>query len=352
MCVLDRRCSALGRRPNDECCGIPARPVLSDGLRRPRLMFRPCRLVLFLLACLSFAPAVVFAQQASIAGSVKDASGAVMPGVTVEVASPALIEKVRTVVTDGTGQYRVVDLRPGTYSVTFTLSGFTTVKREGIELTGSFTATVNTELRVGAIAETITVTGQTPVVDVQGVTQQRVLGAQVLAALPTGRSAAALGVLIPGIQSEVSANGNGNPMDVGGVGSLSNTYMSIHGSNYLDQRLSVDGVQVRNILGPGNANNFAPDLSSTQEVAIDVAAGSVEQFTGGVRVNFVPREGGNTFKGSFFATGENSSFQANNITQDLKNRGLSDPNGLYRQYDVDPSVGGPIAVNKLWFYTG
>jgi len=172
-------------------------------------MYRPSRLVLFLLACVSLTPAAVFAQQASIAGAVKDASGALMPGVTVEVASPVLIEKVRSVVTDGTGQYRVVDLRPGTYSVTFTLGGFTTVKREGIELTGSFTATVNADLRVATIAETITVTGQSPVVDVQGVTQQRVLNAEVLAALPTGRSAAALGVLIPGIQSAVSANGNG-----------------------------------------------------------------------------------------------------------------------------------------------
>jgi len=180
-------------------------------------MYRPSRLVLFLLACVSLTPAAAFAQQASIAGAVKDASGALMPGVTVEVASPVLIEKVRSVVTDGTGQYRVVDLRPGTYSVTFTLGGFTTVKREGIELTGSFTATVNADLRVATIAETITVTGQSPVVDVQGVTQQRVLNAEVLAALPTGRSAAALGVLIPGIQSAVSANGNGNPAQCVGV---------------------------------------------------------------------------------------------------------------------------------------
>src|SRR6266571_2180649 len=100
-------------------------------------------------------PAALFAQ-ASITGVAKDPSGAVLPGVTVEASSPALIEKVRAVVTDGTGQYRIVDLRPGTYSVTFTLTGFSPVKREGIELTGSFTATVNADMRVGSVEETVT----------------------------------------------------------------------------------------------------------------------------------------------------------------------------------------------------
>src|SRR5256886_6386866 len=111
--------------------------------------------------------------QAAITGVVKDASGAVLPGVTVEVASPVLIERVRSVVTDDTGQYRIVDLRPGTYSVTFTLPGFSTVKREGIEITGTFVATVNADLKVGALEETITVTGETPVVDVQSVKVQQ-----------------------------------------------------------------------------------------------------------------------------------------------------------------------------------
>src|SRR5216117_232822 len=123
------------------------------------------------IAFVVFAPAAAYAQ-GSIVGLVKDASGAVLPGVTVEASSPALIEKVRSVVTDGTGQYRIQNLRPGTYSVTFTLPGFSTVKREGIELTGSFTASVNVELRVGAVAETITVTGEPPIVDIQSARRQ------------------------------------------------------------------------------------------------------------------------------------------------------------------------------------
>lgn len=308
------------------------------------------RCVVLLLATLAVPSAAV--AQATIAGVVRDSSGGILPGATVEAASPALIEKVRSVVTDGSGQYRIVDLRPGVYSVTFSLAGFGAVKRDGVELTGSFTATVNAELRVGTLAETITVTGQSPTVDVQGTNQQAVLSAEILAALPTGRSAAAVAVLIPGIQSLVSARGSANPMDVGGVGALSNTYLTIHGSNYLDQRMSVDGMQVRNILGPGNANNFAPDMASTQEVTIDIAAGSVDQFTGGVRVNFIPKEGGNTFRGSFFATGANKSFQADNITDELRARGLTAPNALSRQYDVNPTVGGPLLRDRLWFYAG
>src|SRR5688572_14302418 len=121
------------------------------------------RRILLALVSLFLLPSIAHAQ-ASITGLVRDTSGAVLPGVTVEAASPALIEKARSVVTDDTGQYRIVDLRPGMYSVTFSLPGFNGVQRQGIELTGSFVATVNAELRVGALTETITVTGESPIV--------------------------------------------------------------------------------------------------------------------------------------------------------------------------------------------
>jgi hypothetical protein len=147
-----------------------------------------------LLAAIVAFPSFAYSQ-ASIAGVVKDASGGVLPGVSVEAASPVLIEKARTVVTDGTGQYRIENLRPGTYTVTFALAGFNTVAREGVQLEGSFTATINADLRVGGVEETITVTGESPVVDVQNVTQQRVVGQEVIAELPTGKSDRALGAL-------------------------------------------------------------------------------------------------------------------------------------------------------------
>src|SRR6476469_1998618 len=149
-------------------------------------------------------PAAAQAQSA-IAGTVKDTSGAVLPGVTVEAASDALIEKTRSAVTDGSGQYRIIDLRPGTYSVTFTLTGFTTVKRENVELSGTQTVTIPAEMRIGAIAETITVTGETPVVDTQSAKRQVVMNTDIIEALPAARAAGALLNATPGLT--VDTNG-------------------------------------------------------------------------------------------------------------------------------------------------
>src|SRR5438477_6951752 len=175
--------------------------------------------VLVMLSGLLLVPDDARAQSAttgSIAGVVRDATGAVLPGVTVEAASPALIEKVRAVVTDGAGRYRIVDLRPGTYAVTFTLPGFNTVRREGIELTGSFTATVNADLRPGALEETVTVTGEAPIVDVQSASQERVITHEVGDALPTARMQFSFAVLIPGVSVTPFSNVSGmGSQDVG-----------------------------------------------------------------------------------------------------------------------------------------
>src|SRR5437899_907198 len=157
------------------------------------------------VACLVLVPRLAFAQ-ASITGTVKDASGAVMPGVTVEAASPELIERIRAVTTDSTGQYRIVDLRPGIYTVTFSLPGFNTFKREGIELTGSFTATVNADLKVGALEETVTVTGQSPIVDTQSVRRQTILAGDVVTAIPAARAYAGVMTLIPATITQAGSN--------------------------------------------------------------------------------------------------------------------------------------------------
>ena len=140
-----------------------------------------------IFVCLVLLPALAFAQ-ASITGVVKDSSGAVLPGVTVETSSPALIEKTRTAVTDGSGLYRILDLRPGTYTVTFSLPGFSSVKRDGIELSGSFIASINADMKVGGVAETITVSGETPIVDVQSVKRQTTISNETLTTVPTARS--------------------------------------------------------------------------------------------------------------------------------------------------------------------
>ena len=187
-------------------------------------------------AFVGLCPSVLYAQ-ASITGTVKDPSGAVLPGVTVEASSPVLIEKVRSAATDGSGQYRIVDLRPGTYTVTFTLTGFGPVKREGIELAGSFTATINADLQVGSLAETVTVSGQTPIVDVQSTQTQRVLNSDVIAALPTGRTPMALATLIPGVVGYLGSQ------DVGGTDTLGaiSGQLTIHGGSNNDMRVMTDG---------------------------------------------------------------------------------------------------------------
>jgi len=293
-------------------------------------------------------PAAAHAQ-ASIAGTVKDTSGAVLPGVTVEAASPALTEKTRTVITDSTGTYRVVDLRPGTYTVSFSLAGFATVKREDIQLTGSFTAAVNVEMKVGGVAETITVSGESPIVDVQSAVEQRVMSKEVVDTIPVGRSHQSLAILIPGLSTSTGINAQ--TQDVGGTNNLrlANAF-TIHGGRTSDSNIMQDGMQVRNIGSFGNLTNMFPDMGATQEMTIDYAAGSAETPTAGVRINYVPREGGNIFKFSFFGTKVTPGFQGDNYTDDLKSRGLTSPNKLKEAYDFNGSGGGPIVKDKLWFF--
>jgi hypothetical protein len=306
--------------------------------------------MLFVLALL--VPVAVYAQAvtgASIAGTVKDSSGAVLPAVTVEASSPALIEKVRVAVTDGSGQYKIENLRPGTYTVTFTLSGFTTVKRAGIALEGSFVATVNADLALGNVAETVTVSGETPIVDVQSAQRERVFSQEVIEAIPAGRSHINELVLLPGI---TAANpGRGALQDVGGTNNLQNTTFSIHGSKTQDTRLQYDGVRLGNVLSPGEFSNYVPDTSATQEVGIDYGAMSAELAFAGPRINVVPKEGGNRFSGSFFGAGVNRWWQNNNLTPELQAAGLPAPNAMKLAYDVNPAVGGPIIKDKLWFFT-
>ena len=226
--------------------------------------------------------------------------------------------------------------------MTFALPGFSALKREGIELAGSFTATVNADLRVGAVEESVTVTGDTPVVDIQSVTQQRVLGKEVLDAIPAGRNHANFANLIPGMTGA---------LDYGGTNNLNLSTLSVHGGRTGDQRVTVDGMSISATSGNGELSNFIPDITSTQEVAVSYSAGSANQAFGGVQMNLIPREGGNVFRGSVFATGVNSSFQQSNYTPELQAAGLRTPNSIKLVYDVNPGGGGPIVKDKLWFYS-
>jgi hypothetical protein len=300
-----------------------------------------------LIGAVLLLPSLARAQGSAIAGVVRDTTGAVLPGVTVEAASPVLIEKVRTAVTDDQGFYRIVDLRPGTYTVTFTLTGFSTAKREGLELTTNFTATVNVELAVGSLTETVTVSGQSPVVDVQNVVQQRVITRDVLETLPTAKSIQSLGAFIPGMQV-------GTNQDVGGTSGDAPVGTAIHGGRGSDQHIFYDGMRTNNLhFGGGGANQsifFNP--ASIQELNLVVGNLAIESETGGIVINVVPKDGGNIFSGVIVANGANGSMQSDNLSDELKARGLTSTTRIRNVFDLNAGVGGPIAKDKLWFFAG
>ena len=281
--------------------------------------------------------------QASLTGVVRDSSGAVLPGVTVEAASPSLIEKLRTAVTDSGGQYRIVDLRAGQYVVTFTLPGFSVVKRDGITLEGSFTATVNADLRVGAIEETVTVTGETPIVDVQSVRRQTVLDNEIISAIPSSRSYNNLIQLIPN-----SVQQGGAPTDAqvvpgmvvfGGFGGRSN-----------EGRVNVDGISVGSAFNGAGVSSYIADVANAREIAMITSGGLGETEGGGPSLNVLPKEGGNSIRGTFFASGVTEGMVGSNYTQDLKDRGLTAPGETRKVWDFNLGIGGPIARDKLWFF--
>ena len=231
------------------------------------LIRRSSRSLLVALVALLL-PSAAYAQ-AAITGVVRDASGGVLPGVTVEAASPVLIEKVRSVVTDACGQYRIVDLRPGTYSVTFELPGFNIVKREGIEVSGSFVATVNADLRVGAIEETITVTGESPIVDVQSARTQQIIDRDIISAIPRSRNVTGIQAMIPGMAAIGGAGviGNSNT-DSGGIGGRCRAAASyIHGGRPADSRIYADGINMGWAGRNGGGGNM-PQVASAQEVVM------------------------------------------------------------------------------------
>jgi hypothetical protein len=286
--------------------------------------------------------ATAFAQQqpGGIAGLVRDTSGAVLPGVSVEASSPALIERVRTVVTDGEGRYSIVGLTPGTYVVTFSLTGFNTIRREGVQLTTGFTANVSVEMQVGSLQETVTVSGASPLVDTQNVTQQNVLSSDALAALPTGtKSLESILSLTPGLSGAAA-----------GVGGAQGTYRSTSfNASYHGKinggKANFDGLAVTNTNQATGAAGYIINGAMVEEMVLEGGGASAESNVSAFSVNFVPKQGGNTFRGLVSGTFADDSLQADNLTQTLKDRGLTSTSKVIRQYDFVPTLGGPIQIH-------
>src|SRR5688572_7532009 len=300
------------------------------------------RVALLVLALLVLVPSSALAQ-GSITGVVRDSSGAVLPGVTVEAASDVLIEKIRTVVTDGNGQYRLVDLRAGTYAVTFSLPGFNAFRRSGVVIEGAFTATVNADLKVGSLQETVTVTSESPIVDVQSVKRQVTIDSDTISAIPASRSYASLMQLMPNTVTQT-----GGAMDTqvvpgmvvfGGAGGRSN-----------EGRLNVDGISVGSAFNGAGVSSYIADIGNAREITMTTSGGLGESEGGGPSLNVLPREGGNTLRGTFYAAGAGGRMLGNNITPELEARKVTAPNRYREIWDFNVGVGGPILQDRLWFF--
>jgi len=281
--------------------------------------------------------------QGSITGVVRDTSGAVLPGVTVEAASDVLIEKSRTVVTDGNGQYRLVDLRAGTYNVTFSLPGFNAYRRTGVVIEGAFTATVNADMKVGALQETVTVTAESPVVDVQSVRRQITVDSDMISALPATKSYAALMQLMPNTVTQA-----GGAMDTqvvpgmvvfGGAGGRSN-----------EGRVNLDGISVGSAFNGAGVSSYVPDVGNAREVTMTTSGGLGETEGGGPSMNIVPREGGNSTRGSFYAAGVGGAMIDSNYTKEMEAQKLPVPGRYRKVWDFNLGAGGPIVRDRLWYF--
>lgn len=297
--------------------------------------------VLCFFLCVLLLPALASAQ-ATLAGTVRDTSGAVLPGVTVEATSPALIEKVRTATTDGTGQYRIADLPPGDYALTFALSGFNTVRRQGITVSGSGVIPISIELAVGTLTETLTVTGEAPLVDTQTTRRETVISSETINALPITRNYGGVLYATPGLNVQPGVNANDLMPSM--------ATFSAHGGQSTEGRVFVNGVSVNGPFGSNSVTQFAFDVANAEEMQVLVSGGLGESETGGPIANIVPRSGGNQFSGNAFYSGTTSSLQSDNLDARLQDLGIAAAPTVRKNWDSNFALGGPIQRDRLWFY--
>jgi hypothetical protein len=293
------------------------------------------------LVCLLFTVrAQAQVQTGSIAGVVSDTSGAVLPGVVVTITGDRLIEGTQSFTTDATGAYRFDRLPPGDYRVKFELQGFKTVEQAEVRINAAFVATINARLEVGSLEETITVTGESPSVDVRSNVQQTIMSQEILEGVPTGRDPWSLAKLIPGVQVAT--------YDVGGTQSVQQSSLSAHGSNTNDVSYNIDGATVNWPGGGGGATMMYYDQGMFEEVNYMTSAIPAEVLAGGVSINMVTKAGGNQWRGNARYSFANDDLQAENWedTQAVNPNFLGNP--TQKTYDFNLSGGGALKQNRLW----
>ena len=285
-----------------------------------------------------------WAQTSGLAGTVTDNTGGVLPGVAVIAASPALIGQTREAVTDGQGRYQLTVLQNGIYSVTFTLPGFSILVRDEIDLPVGFTAQIDAELNVGTVEETVTVSGESPVVDIQNVRQQTIMSREMLDTLPTAKTIGGFMTLTLGV------SGLSHPVqDVGGSAGETFFGFGVHGSNTSDTRTLIEGINMNNSTTSARRNQV--NQVGTEETSLETRGIDATQPLGGVTINVVPKDGGNIFSFNFTGAWSHPGLQGSNLDAALEARGLDNVGGIKKIYDNGFGLGGPLVRDKLWFYT-
>ena len=281
-------------------------------------------------------PATAGAQGGAISGLVEDTTGGILPGVTIEADSPVNIEGTLTAFTDGAGRYTIINLRPGTYTVTFTLPGFNTFVREDIILSGDANVQINAQLAVGALEETVTVSGESPVVDVQQVRRQFVATRAMMDVLPTQRTFAARALLIPGVRNTGMGEGQYWP--------------AVHGSTWRDAQTMNDGMRANVIIDDGQWQmGWFMNDAATSELTYEAGGAPAEAQVGGVIQNAIPKEGGNTLSGTWFTYYNHQNLNADNASAEQR-EALGELNKIAYDYDTNPAIGGKIIQDKLWWF--
>ena len=292
------------------------------------------------------------AQGGSIAGTVRDSSGGVVPGVTVEVTSPALIEKVRSTISDDGGRYQITALPVGTYSITFSLAGFSNVKRDNVAISSDFTAPVNVQMAVGNITETVSVTAQAPSVDVQNARMQYVFKGEEIADLPTERDLGGLLNLIPSVTTNQGTCTGGIGAFCNGISPAFNSHVSAADADGQNQgRILVDGMTINRGAAPqginlntGATNGIAFDTANVQELSFTLSGALGESETGGASINIVPRTGGNRYAGQYFTSYTSDKlFDRNRETRLSTTPATQD---LVHDFDVNGAFGGPGRLRR------
>jgi hypothetical protein len=283
----------------------------------------------------------VAVAQSTIAGVVRDATGSVVPGVAVEASSPVLIEKARQAVTGGEGRYTIIDLRPGVYRVAFTLAGFRTLIREGVEVPADVSVPLYVDLEVGSVSEAVVVPGQSPAVDVQNAGRVQIVSRAAMDAIPTARTFQSIAALVPGLRLTFP--------EVGGAAQMEPPRMQARGNGARHVTVQLDGMLTNSLMNDGEVPNYF-DNALIQEATYQTSGVTADVAAGGVRLNIIPKDGGNRLAGSAFLGGSSGRWQSRNVTPALTARGLRGGSSIKHIQDFNASVGGPIVRDTVWFF--